>query len=311
MSSALYMSHFPNFSLEGDQDQGPTLTLANDPSLIYPFVIDNSRDLEARVEHHDQREVLYPFLMNNSDDQERRVRDHDQKEINEHIFLAGSRTTSASASIPSIHGIMTDNKSDQQSLSGQFVTNHEFSQGQGQWMSSKVRIMRKMMDSGRSTEKKPKRTAAEANQQDQTTSDFNNNNPSNGIIRVCSACNTTKTPLWRSGPCGPKSLCNACGIRQRKARRSALAAANGGLVPIPAQTYKVKKDKRSADIDRTLPIKKRCKINTNNVVSKQITAKDEVIIRLSKNFAFHRAFPQDETDAAILLMALSCSLVHS
>lgn len=25
-----------------------------------------------------------------------------------------------------------------------------------------------------------------------------------GVIRVCSDCNTTKTPLWRSGPCGPK-----------------------------------------------------------------------------------------------------------
>ena len=26
----------------------------------------------------------------------------------------------------------------------------------------------------------------------------------NGVIRVCSDCNTTKTPLWRSGPRGPK-----------------------------------------------------------------------------------------------------------
>ena len=25
-----------------------------------------------------------------------------------------------------------------------------------------------------------------------------------GVVRVCSDCNTTKTPLWRSGPCGPK-----------------------------------------------------------------------------------------------------------
>ncbi|EEC80836.1 hypothetical protein OsI_23438 [Oryza sativa Indica Group] len=45
-----------------------------------------------------------------------------------------------------------------------------------------------------------------------------------GVIRVCSDCNTTKTPLWRSGPCGPKSLCNACGIRQRKARRAMMAS---------------------------------------------------------------------------------------
>lgn len=111
-----------------------------------------------------------------------------------------------------------------------------------------------------------------------------------------------------------QSLCNACGIRQRKARRAALAAANGGLLPSSAQAnYKVKKDKRSIDhVDRTLPIKKRCKITTSNKVApRKITTKDEVIISLSKNSAFHRVFPQDETDAAILLMALSCSLVHS
>jgi hypothetical protein len=107
-----------------------------------------------------------------------------------------------------------------------------------------------------------------------------------------------------------QSLCNACGIRQRKARRAALAAANGGLVTSQAQTYKVKKEKRSTHhVDRTLPIKKRCKITTPNKVDPtKITTKDEVLISLSKNSTFHRVFPQDETDAAILLMALSCSL---
>lgn len=29
---------------------------------------------------------------------------------------------------------------------------------------------------------------------------------SNNTIRVCADCNTTKTPLWRSGPRGPKVL---------------------------------------------------------------------------------------------------------
>ncbi|XP_073065969.1 GATA transcription factor 16 [Primulina eburnea] len=38
------------------------------------------------------------------------------------------------------------------------------------------------------------------------------------IKKCCSDCKTTKTPLWRSGPSGPKSLCNACGIRHRKKR---------------------------------------------------------------------------------------------
>ncbi|CAI9103485.1 OLC1v1001976C1 [Oldenlandia corymbosa var. corymbosa] len=40
--------------------------------------------------------------------------------------------------------------------------------------------------------------------------------------KFCADCRTTKTPLWRGGPSGPKSLCNACGIRHRKRR-----AANG------------------------------------------------------------------------------------
>ncbi|GLJ22341.1 hypothetical protein SUGI_0420580 [Cryptomeria japonica] len=46
--------------------------------------------------------------------------------------------------------------------------------------------------------------------------------------RRCSACHTTTTPLWRNGPKGAKSLCNACGIRYKKEERrvaSAMAAA--------------------------------------------------------------------------------------
>ncbi|RAL38556.1 hypothetical protein DM860_002534 [Cuscuta australis] len=41
-------------------------------------------------------------------------------------------------------------------------------------------------------------------------------------IKTCADCGTTKTPLWRGGPAGPKSLCNACGIRSRKRRRALL-----------------------------------------------------------------------------------------
>ncbi|CAH9104165.1 unnamed protein product [Cuscuta europaea] len=40
--------------------------------------------------------------------------------------------------------------------------------------------------------------------------------------KTCADCGTTKTPLWRGGPAGPKSLCNACGIRSRKRRRALL-----------------------------------------------------------------------------------------
>ncbi|KAF8105451.1 hypothetical protein N665_0157s0039 [Sinapis alba] len=41
-------------------------------------------------------------------------------------------------------------------------------------------------------------------------------------VRCCSDCKTTTTPMWRGGPSCPKSLCNACGIRFRKQRRSEL-----------------------------------------------------------------------------------------
>uniref|UniRef100_A0A803MTS7 GATA-type domain-containing protein n=1 Tax=Chenopodium quinoa TaxID=63459 RepID=A0A803MTS7_CHEQI len=41
-------------------------------------------------------------------------------------------------------------------------------------------------------------------------------------IKRCADCGTSKTPLWRGGPAGPKSLCNACGIRSRKKRRAIL-----------------------------------------------------------------------------------------
>lgn len=32
----------------------------------------------------------------------------------------------------------------------------------------------------------------------------------------CVHCRTTETPLWRAGPAGPKTLCNACGVRWKK-----------------------------------------------------------------------------------------------
>ncbi|KAG5412642.1 hypothetical protein IGI04_000209 [Brassica rapa subsp. trilocularis] len=61
--------------------------------------------------------------------------------------------------------------------------------------------------------------------------------------RRCANCDTTSTPLWRNGPSGPKSLCNACGIRFKKEERRATAAGNstsgGGLTAfgVPASDH--------------------------------------------------------------------------
>ncbi|GMI92695.1 cytokinin-responsive gata factor 1, GATA TRANSCRIPTION FACTOR 22, GNC-LIKE [Hibiscus trionum] len=194
------------------------------------------------------------------------------------------------------------------------------------WMPSKMRILRKMMNSDHvdlSNNYKLESEDQHKQQQQQQpssspdhsgNSSYNNNN--NSTIRVCADCNTTKTPLWRSGPRGPKSLCNACGIRQRKARRAMAAAAATGTAVFAETTTtasmksKVQhKAKRSSD-GRVPHFKnKRCKLNPQSQSRKKLCFEDLRII-LSKNSAFHRVFPQDEKEAAILLMALSYGLVH-
>ncbi|CAN8279348.1 unnamed protein product [Cochlearia groenlandica] len=37
-------------------------------------------------------------------------------------------------------------------------------------------------------------------------------------VRKCLHCEVTKTPQWRLGPMGPKTLCNACGVRYKSGR---------------------------------------------------------------------------------------------
>lgn len=45
-----------------------------------------------------------------------------------------------------------------------------------------------------------------------------NQNPSTQAVRKCLHCEITKTPQWRAGPMGPKTLCNACGVRYKSGR---------------------------------------------------------------------------------------------
>ncbi|XP_057471762.1 GATA transcription factor 8-like [Actinidia eriantha] len=46
--------------------------------------------------------------------------------------------------------------------------------------------------------------------------EMNQNPPS--TVRKCMHCEITKTPQWRAGPMGPKTLCNACGVRYKSGR---------------------------------------------------------------------------------------------
>ncbi|KAM6546892.1 hypothetical protein CsatB_027628 [Cannabis sativa] len=38
------------------------------------------------------------------------------------------------------------------------------------------------------------------------------------VARRCTHCLSQKTPQWRAGPLGPKTLCNACGVRYKSGR---------------------------------------------------------------------------------------------
>ncbi|KAL3620444.1 hypothetical protein CASFOL_035356 [Castilleja foliolosa] len=52
----------------------------------------------------------------------------------------------------------------------------------------------------------------------------NYQNPPNQVIngtRVCRTCGVTNTCLWRKGPAGPQTLCNACGLKFMRAQRRA------------------------------------------------------------------------------------------
>nr|VDC87706.1 unnamed protein product [Brassica oleracea] len=189
----------------------------------------------------------------------------------------------------------------------------------------------------------PRTTTAVARENRYSTINENGYGNNNGLIRVCSNCNTTKTPLWRSGPRGPKSLCNACGIRQRKARQAAMVAATAEgdqevmaarMRQLPVKKKLQNKKKRSNGGDNyditphVVAYTKKCKIKEGDEyaaavveISKSTTSSDssvssnklrfdDLTIMLSKSSAYQQVFPQDEKEAAVLLMALSYGMVH-
>ncbi|KAJ7955884.1 GATA transcription factor [Quillaja saponaria] len=189
--------------------------------------------------------------------------------------------------------------------------------GSVKWMSS---IMKKMMVSDHETgdDRIDHIHKFEDHDHQKKTLSPSNSSNNSSTIRVCADCNTTKTPLWRSGPRGPKSLCNACGIRQRKARRAmaaATAAANGTILSVETTGVKgkglahKKVKKSSNNVGSVAQFKKRCKLGITEPSSKKLCFED-FTVSLSNNLALQKVFPQDEKEAAILLMALSYGLVH-
>ncbi|KAK1413861.1 hypothetical protein QVD17_29597 [Tagetes erecta] len=224
---------------------------------------------------------------------------------------------------------------------------------QVKWMCSKMRVMLKMK---KSNDQVPmnQNTYSMTTSRDIKLEEQETDNSSNSTspVRVCSDCNTTKTPLWRSGPQGPKSLCNACGIRQRKARRAMAAAAAAAaendnnfvlddrpiITPLKvSKTHhkdhrkpiynkghvtKYKKRQYSKQITTTSPPQQSPSspslspspspsptTSSSSHPARKMTMED-YLASLSKNLTFYNVLPQDEKEAAILLMAISCGYAH-
>ncbi|KAJ4957333.1 hypothetical protein NE237_014116 [Protea cynaroides] len=55
-------------------------------------------------------------------------------------------------------------------------------------------------------------------EQSSPSSSTSSSSPSSGGVRKCTHCASEKTPQWRTGPLGPKTLCNACGVRYKSGR---------------------------------------------------------------------------------------------
>ncbi|PSR85093.1 GATA transcription factor [Actinidia chinensis var. chinensis] len=127
-------------------------------------------------------------------------------------------------------------------------------------------------------------------------SEERNNGQSPDSAKTCADCGTNKTPLWRGGPAGPKSLCNACGIRSRKKRRALLGVNKGS-------TEEDKKLKNS--------IKNNHKGKLGNTLRRKLLSLGkEVVVQRSMVEKLRRKLGEEE-QAAVLLMALSCGSVFA
>lgn len=144
--------------------------------------------------------------------------------------------------------------------------------------------------------------------------------PASGETKACTECHTTKTPLWRGGPCGPMSLCNACGIRYRKKRREAMglessskAATAGGSEHQQQQ----RKKKATAAAAAASSKRERERERERNKEADEVTVElravgfgKEVVLKQRRRMRRRRRLGEEER-AAILLMALSSGVVYA
>ncbi|XP_052206501.1 GATA transcription factor 16-like [Diospyros lotus] len=124
-------------------------------------------------------------------------------------------------------------------------------------------------------------------------------------VKTCADCGTTKTPLWRGGPAGPKSLCNACGIRSRKKRRALLGLNKGST-----EDKKLKKTSSNTQRNRTSISSSNNSKLGDSLKRKLLALGGEMALQRPKMEKMRRKLGEEE-QAAMLLMALSCGSVYA
>uniref|UniRef100_A0A7N0ZVA5 GATA-type domain-containing protein n=1 Tax=Kalanchoe fedtschenkoi TaxID=63787 RepID=A0A7N0ZVA5_KALFE len=123
------------------------------------------------------------------------------------------------------------------------------------------------------------------------------------LKKTCVDCGTSKTPLWRSGPAGPKSLCNACGIKSRKKRRPSGSLIKENKKPKNESAVSSKSsDKDGSDKDEISDMVNRIKMVLNGQTP--AGASNDEADSSGCDFG-------EEERAAILLMALSYGILSS
>ncbi|XP_008797400.1 GATA transcription factor 15-like [Phoenix dactylifera] len=126
--------------------------------------------------------------------------------------------------------------------------------------------------------------------------DLGSSRESSGELKSCADCRTTKTPLWRGGPSGPKSLCNACGIRYRKKRRAVL-----GLKEGERRERKQKREESSSTKD----------LGGVSVKLRMLGVGSEVLFKRRSLLERKKRRMGEVEEAAVLLMALSSGFLYA
>ncbi|KAM0904982.1 hypothetical protein ACQ4PT_017670 [Festuca glaucescens] len=134
-----------------------------------------------------------------------------------------------------------------------------------------------------------------------------------GNPKACTDCYATKTPLWRGGPEGPKSLCNACGIRYRKKRREALGL-DGPKRREPVATADAACTEEEEDEEQQPTTKESKRVGPWGKVTvelRMVGFGKEAVLKQRRRMRRKRRLGEEEERAAILLMALSSGVIYA